>query len=66
MSATPRHCQRSLPRMLDRAMEAMSDVMADRRLPLNVRHVVCKAHAALHACRSPETVKRMESEMGLR
>ena len=50
---------------IELALEAMVWVMQDRTLPHEVRHKVAQAHTALHACRSPETVVKMESRMGL-
>lgn len=51
---------------IERALHAMGDVVTDLSLPLHVRKAVWRGYAALHACRTPETVKRLEKEQGLR
>lgn len=51
---------------IERALRAMGDVVTDLSLPLPVRKAVWRGYAARHACRSPETVRRTEKDMGLR
>lgn len=51
---------------IERALHAMGDVVTDLDLPLPVRRAVWRGYAALHACRSPETVRRLERDKGLR
>lgn len=62
----PLRSVRTREREIELALEAMVWVMQDRTIPGDVRRKVAKAHTALHACRSPETVARMERERGLR
>lgn len=51
---------------IERALHAMGDVVTDLSLPLPVRKAVWRGYAALHTCRSPETVRQMERDKGLR
>lgn len=51
---------------IERALKVMGEVVIDLSLPLSTRKAVWRGYAALHACRSPETVRRMEKDMGLR
>lgn len=51
---------------IELALEAMVWVMGDRTIPYDVRHKVAQAHTALHGCRDPQTVTRLEREQGLR
>lgn len=57
---------RSRAQVIELALEAMSWVICEESLPRDVRREVALAHAHLHACRSPETVRRMERAKGLR
>ncbi|HET9817710.1 MAG TPA: hypothetical protein VFP92_00915 [Rhodanobacteraceae bacterium] len=60
------HLVRTRERTIELALEAMQWAMSDRSIPQPVRYSIAKAHTALHACRSPETVARLEREQGLR
>jgi hypothetical protein len=43
----------------------LTDLMGDEMLPLHARQGLAVVHAEIHACRSPETVARMEREQGI-
>ena len=51
---------------LERALCLLSGLRDDDMLPEAIRHELAQVHAHVHACRSPETVARMEREAGLR
>lgn len=51
---------------IERALRAMGDVVTDLDLPLAVRKAVWRGYAALHACRTPGKVRRMEQQRGLK
>lgn len=50
---------------IERALHVMGEVVTDLSLPMPVRKAVWNGYAALHACRSPETVRKMEQDMGI-
>lgn len=56
----------SLANRIEEALEAMTQVMGDRRLPFDVRRDIAHAHAKLHECRDRTTVAEMERKQGLR
>jgi uncharacterized protein (UPF0147 family) len=51
---------------IERALKVMGEVMVDLSLPIAARKAVWRGYVALHACRSPEMVARLEQERGLR
>jgi hypothetical protein len=51
---------------IERALSMLTDLMGDEMLPLHARQGLAVVHAEIHACRSPETVARMETKQGLR
>jgi uncharacterized protein (UPF0147 family) len=51
---------------IERALRAMGDVVTDLSIPIPTRKAVWRGYAALHACRSPETVRRLERDKGMR
>lgn len=61
-----RHRIPSLANRIEDALEAMTQVMGDRRIPYDVRLAVKDAHAKLHECRDRTTVAEMERKQGLR
>lgn len=50
---------------IERCLKAMGDVVTDLSIPMPTRKAVWRGYAALHACRSPETVRRLEQQQGL-
>jgi hypothetical protein len=44
----------------------LTDLMGDEMLPADWRQKLAEPHADLHSRRSPETVARLERQMGLR
>lgn len=66
MNAPRLHAVRTREQEIELALEAMGWVMSNREIPYEVRRKVASAHSALHRCRSPETVARMEREQELR
>lgn len=50
---------------IERALLVMGEIVTDLSLPMPARKAVWRGYAALHACRSPEMVARMEKEQGL-
>lgn len=59
------HVVRETDETVERALAALTEVMKDKAIPYLTRVACAKAHTELHACRSPETVRRMEQERGL-
>lgn len=57
---------RTREQTIEEALQALQHVMSDRSIPYPVRRSCAVAHTDLHACRSPETVRRLEREQGLR
>ena len=51
---------------IERALRAMGDVVTDLSIPMPTRKAVWRGYAALHACRSPDTVATLERDRGLR
>lgn len=51
---------------IEEALTALMHVMSDKAIPYQVRRACAVAHTELHACRSSETVRRLEREQGLR
>lgn len=51
---------------IERALRAMGDVVTDLSIPMPARKAVWRGYAALHACRTPDTVRRLERDKGLR
>jgi len=51
---------------IEEALIALMHVMSDKSIPYHVRRSCAVAHTDLHACRSPETVRRMEQQQELR
>lgn len=51
---------------LEVALSTLTNIIADRTYSQDARRAAQIAHGHLHAERSPETVKRMERERGLR
>ena len=56
---------RTREQTIELALEAMSWVMCEESIPREVRREVAMAHASLHACRSQQTVSRMEADQGI-
>lgn len=65
MNATKLHVVRSREQTIELALEAMMWAMCEESIPREVRREIAVAHASLHACRAPETVRRMELKQGL-
>jgi len=57
---------RTREQTIEEALQALVHVMADRSIPYSTRKACANAHTELHGCRSPETVRRMERDMGLK
>ena len=57
---------RTREQTIEEALQALTNVMADTSIDAGARRACAIAHGELHACRSPETVRRMEREHGLR
>ena len=57
---------RTREQTIEEALTALMHVMSDKSIPYSVRRSCAVAHTDLHGCRSPETVRRMEREQGLR
>lgn len=57
---------RTREQTIELALEALSWAMCEESLPRKLRRDIALVHADLHACRSAETVARMERDMGLR
>ena len=47
------------------ALRAMTACIGDEAIPADVRRELAATHAALHRCRSAQTVSRMEADQGL-
>jgi uncharacterized protein (UPF0147 family) len=60
------HLVRTREQTIEEALRALTEVMKDTSIPSDVRDKCWEAYRPLHACRSPETVRRMEHEKGLR
>lgn len=52
-------------RRLERYLRMLTECIADEAIPADVRKEVAFTHAALHRCRSAETVARLEREQGI-
>lgn len=50
---------------IERGLRALTDLIKDEAITGDVRGQLQRAHAALHACRSPATVAQLESEFGI-
>lgn len=66
MNAPKLHVVHTREQTIELALEAMMWAVCEESLPREVRHEIAQAHASLHACRSPQTVHRMEQKRGLR
>lgn len=66
MNAPKFQLVRTREQTIEEALTALQRVMSDKSIPYPVRRSCAVAHTDLHACRSPETVRRMEREQGLR
>lgn len=65
MNAPRLQLVRSREQVIEDCLSALIAVIGDTSFPLHVREDAAKAHASLHACRSPQTVRRMERDMGI-
>ncbi len=50
---------------IERGLRALTDLIKDEALTVDVRGQLQRAHAALHACRSPASVVKMERDLGI-
>ena len=66
MNAPKLELVRTREQTIEECLTALQHVMSDKTIPYPVRRSCAVAHADLHACRSPQTVARMERERGLR
>lgn len=67
MNAPKLRVVHSRDEVLESALRALTIVVGDDvQFPADVRRKCDEARRALHACRSSETVARMEREKGLR
>lgn len=66
MSAPNLKLVRTREQTIEEALQALINVMKDKSIPHKVRYRCAQVHTDLHACRSVETVRRMEQEQGLR
>jgi len=66
MNAPKLQLVRTREQTIEEALTALMHVMSDKSIPYHVRRSCAVAHTDLHGCRSPETVRRMEREQGLR
>lgn len=62
---TKLHLVDSTAMRVERCLRAMTDCIADEAIPADVRKEIAATHAALHRCRTAQTVARMEREQGL-
>lgn len=67
MTAPKLRVVHSRDEVLEAALRALTLIIGDEmQFAVDFRTKCAAAHAALHACRDPEVVKRMEREQGLR
>jgi len=66
MNAPKLQLVRTREQTIEEALQALTNVIADTSIDAAARRACAIAHGELHACRSPETVKRLERDMGLR
>lgn len=59
------HLVESTAMRVERCLRALTDCIGDTSIDAEVRRKLTEAHAELHACRSAETVARMERKMDL-
>jgi len=57
---------RTREQTIEEALQALTNVIADKSIDLAARRQCAEAHKRLHACRSIQTVARLEREKGLR
>lgn len=65
MNAPKLRIVRSREQVIEDCLSALIAVIGDTTFPRHVRDDAVKAHASLHACRSPQTVRAMERDMGI-
>lgn len=50
---------------IERGLRALTDLIGDTAIDVELRHKLCDVHADLHAIRSPATVAEMERDLGI-
>lgn len=58
-------CRGTREETIELALQAMTWVISEESIPRDVRREIALAHAHLHACRSTDTVARVEREQRL-
>ena len=66
MSVPKLQVVRTREQTIEECLTALTNVMADTSIDLAAREKCAEAHKRLHACRSMQTVARLEQEQGLR
>lgn len=66
MNAPKLHLVRTRDDAIEDALRTLTEIMGDPNETPERRFNAQLAHKHLHACRSPETVRRLEIEQGLR
>lgn len=66
MNAPKLQLVRTREQTIEECLAALVSVMADDTISRAARNAAANLQRELHACRSPETVARLEREQGLR
>ena len=66
MNAPKLQLVRTREQTIEEALQALTNVIADTSIDAGARRACAIAHGELHACRSMQTVARMEREQNLR